>query len=184
MKARTDRPRERHVSDVRDGDGGTTGDAPMRQRSRFKRVAVAATLSWVATILVWVQCGNGRSWEVGIGRGGLVIEWGKTIDHICLHEVHYHEYADGLVCRVLRLDGMGMVLWPMVSTPGNGCFVLLPLWPIYAPIALYGAYLWWRDRRIPVGHCRTCGYNLRGNVSGECSECGQQISTRIGCNSS
>jgi len=24
----------------------------------------------------------------------------------------------------------------------------------------------------PPGHCRTCGYNLRGNVSGVCPECG------------
>lgn len=25
------------------------------------------------------------------------------------------------------------------------------------------------------GHCKTCGYNLTGNVSGRCSECGTAI---------
>ena len=64
MKARTDRQRERNVSEVRDGDGGTTGDAPMRQRLRFKRVAVAVTFSLIIMILVWVRCGNDlMGWE-------------------------------------------------------------------------------------------------------------------------
>ncbi len=29
--------------------------------------------------------------------------------------------------------------------------------------------------RIPPGHCRKCGYNLTGNVSGRCPECGATI---------
>ena len=33
-----------------------------------------------------------------------------------------------------------------------------------------------RRRRIPPGHCR-CGYNLTGNVSGVCPECGTEIAT-------
>jgi hypothetical protein len=41
------------------------------------------------------------------------------------------------------------------------------------------AVLWyrsWRDRhRIPVGHCRNCGYDLTGNVSGVCPECGTPV---------
>ena len=37
-------------------------------------------------------------------------------------------------------------------------------------------YVWLRDRRrIPPGHCQNCGYNLTGNVSGRCSECGTAI---------
>jgi hypothetical protein len=35
---------------------------------------------------------------------------------------------------------------------------------------------WRRDRRLRnVGHCRFCGYNLTGNVSGVCPECGKPI---------
>ncbi len=29
----------------------------------------------------------------------------------------------------------------------------------------------------PPGHCRQCGYNLTGNVSGVCPECGTKIGT-------
>ena len=51
----------------------------------------------------------------------------------------------------------------------------LPLW---IPLLLIGAptvILWRNDRRYPPGHCRKCGYNLTGNVSGICPECGTPI---------
>lgn len=32
-----------------------------------------------------------------------------------------------------------------------------------------------RDHAYPPGTCRSCGYNLTGNVSGRCPECGQEI---------
>jgi hypothetical protein len=52
----------------------------------------------------------------------------------------------------------------------------LPLW---TPLLLVGtptAYSFWRDRRrIPPNHCRKCGYNLTGNESGVCPECGSEV---------
>lgn len=52
----------------------------------------------------------------------------------------------------------------------------LPLWIPFVLIAIPTAALWWRDRRrIPPGHCEKCGYNLAGNVSGVCPECGERI---------
>lgn len=48
--------------------------------------------------------------------------------------------------------------------------------PLYLPFVVIGipiAFLFWRDRRRFLdGHCRKCGYDLRGNVSGVCPECG------------
>ena len=32
-----------------------------------------------------------------------------------------------------------------------------------------------RKLRFPSGHCQTCGYDLTGNVSGICPECGKAI---------
>lgn len=32
-----------------------------------------------------------------------------------------------------------------------------------------------RKREIPTGYCQECGYNLTGNVSGVCPECGEKI---------
>lgn len=42
-----------------------------------------------------------------------------------------------------------------------------------ASIALLRSLL--RRRRIPNGYCQNCGYNLTGNVSGVCPECGEKI---------
>ena len=53
----------------------------------------------------------------------------------------------------------------------NAVFVLPTLY-----ISL-GAVHWLRLRRIPPGHCKRCGYNLTGNVSGVCSECGEPCKT-------
>ncbi len=37
-----------------------------------------------------------------------------------------------------------------------------------------GSAAWRRFTRPPSGHCQTCGYNLTGNVSGICPECGSK----------
>lgn len=60
-------------------------------------------------------------------------------------------------------------LWgdvPSVSIP-----LLLPV----LLMALPTAFLWWHGSRVLPGHCRGCGYDLTGNVSGRCPECGQQV---------
>ncbi len=52
--------------------------------------------------------------------------------------------------------------------------VTVPLWLPLVLMALPTAFLWWRDRPSPPGHC-ACGYNLTGNVSGRCPECGEAV---------
>ena len=52
--------------------------------------------------------------------------------------------------------------------------LFVPLWIPLLPATIATVILWRRDR-IPPGHCRQCGYNLTGNVSGRCSECGHAI---------
>lgn len=52
---------------------------------------------------------------------------------------------------------------------------LLPMWLPTALLALTAALFWKRSfRRIRPGHCRECGYDLTGNTSGVCSECGEK----------
>jgi hypothetical protein len=52
----------------------------------------------------------------------------------------------------------------------------VPLWILLAVVAAPTGVLWYVDRRRnPPGHCRKCGYNLTGNVSGRCPECGTII---------
>jgi hypothetical protein len=52
---------------------------------------------------------------------------------------------------------------------------VVPVWIVLGLVAIPTAILWYRDRRPPKGCCQGCGYNLRGNVSGVCPECGEPI---------
>ncbi len=74
---------------------------------------------------------------------------------------------------------------PMWSYSNQKCFVLpnpgpirefrsiqIPLWPVVLiPLIVFGRQFARRPRYIP-GHCAHCGYNLTGNESGVCPECG------------
>ena len=41
------------------------------------------------------------------------------------------------------------------------------------------SWLWWRDRSFPPGMCETCGYDLTGNASGHCPECGAAVPSAL-----
>ncbi len=51
--------------------------------------------------------------------------------------------------------------------------LIVPLWIPFVTTAIPTFIFWRRDRRYPPGHCVDCGYNLTGNVSGRCPECGK-----------
>jgi hypothetical protein len=66
--------------------------------------------------------------------------------------------------------------WIGIGKSDYLCVLLIPFWAV--ALAALGATVWaWlayrrrRDRDLP-GHCRACGYDLKGNVSGVCPECG------------
>ena len=70
--------------------------------------------------------------------------------------------------------------WPAIWKPWPGVTLLnLPTWmPLLA--AMIPTVLAWRKlrRKYPPGHCRKCGYDLTGNVTGVCSECGDSIEAK------
>ncbi len=50
----------------------------------------------------------------------------------------------------------------------------IPLWIPTFLIAIPSFILWRRNRNLGEGYCG-CGYNLTGNVSGVCPECGKKL---------
>lgn len=64
---------------------------------------------------------------------------------------------------------------PVVESPAT--FLSLILIPKFAAVALAAscAVLFVRRRAIPPGHCRSCEYDLTGNESGICPECGAAV---------
>ncbi len=63
--------------------------------------------------------------------------------------------------------------WLTFGSGSRSGWIIVPLW---IPILLFASAtgLAWRfyGRRFPPGHCPRCGYDLTGNVTGRCPECG------------
>ncbi len=55
----------------------------------------------------------------------------------------------------------------------SGVDLLIPFWMLCLPVSVATFVLFYLDRRPPKGHCRNCGYDLTGNESGVCPECGK-----------
>lgn len=73
--------------------------------------------------------------------------------------------------------------WPLPNNEERGkgpsdviaYSVRLPLWVPGLVCLLWLGYLLGRGGRYQSGQCQDCGYNLRGNVSGVCPECGERV---------
>ena len=50
-----------------------------------------------------------------------------------------------------------------------------PVWLLLVAAGFPTAILWWRDRRPKAGFCEVCKYDLTGNESGTCPECGSAV---------
>ena len=96
--------------------------------------------------------------------------------------------SEGRPCvQLVKCDHPPRLHWilPCWKAPGYdtqaGCWHMssalwIPFWLPFVLLATPTALLWWHDlRRIPPGHCQRCGYDLTGNVSGRCPECGTPI---------
>ncbi len=70
--------------------------------------------------------------------------------------------------------------WRWWSWGGKPFTIKIPLWLPFLLIALPTGYLFWSDhrKRTRLGLCAMCGYDLTGNTSGTCPECGATTPAR------
>jgi len=154
---------------------GTDMRRPSRIRRWFKwlglTVCVLLLMMWVFSIwgnIRWLGSGskadlcigfrrqhifvlwNGPGLLSGLNKTGWKVGWRNAFDAIPLMPHLMHSYK----------------LW----------FFVLPFWIPLLLVAIPTTFLFWLDRhRIPQDHCQKCGYNLTGNTSGICPECGEKI---------
>lgn len=68
--------------------------------------------------------------------------------------------------------------WPHFNLNPTASSIEMPCWLLMIAAGAPTVFLFLLDRRrIPAGHCKNCGYNLTGNMSGVCPECGSRISS-------
>jgi hypothetical protein len=78
-------------------------------------------------------------------------------------------------CRSRQLRWLPRRFYTRGADLGAHCdyrSISFPIWLPLVAVTIPTAILWHRDRRPRPGHCSTCGYNLTGNLSGICPECG------------
>lgn len=141
----------------------------MRSSSRF-RLAVEwfGILACALLLLVWwLTAGNYVQYANRLAGfaacEGVIYVW--LGDRRC--ECH-DEWTLGSSANVL------IEKWPRIGHNSRGHMVAcVQTWLMCLVVAAATGYLWWRRREFPPGHCENCGYNLKGNLSGVCPECGR-----------
>lgn len=64
---------------------------------------------------------------------------------------------------------------PQLNFEAGNYSAFIPYWVLLFPSAIATLWLWRSDRYVKIG-CTQCGYDLTGNVSGICPECGEPTS--------
>lgn len=154
------------------GRFGTSSGMKERKSRHIRRVlkwmGVGACgivlVSWGLSTWSWFGYSN-LYWEIWFAEGtfnfiDVVGYYGITLD--AGHGWFWEVYEDDLAEFGFEAPSLG-----------GGDWLRLPLWLPFAVAAAPTLILFYRDRRRPPpGHCKKCGYDLAGNVSGRCPECG------------
>lgn len=149
----------------------------MNARSKLRRLmkgielatcgltAAALVFSYVHPLYpTWLK--PDATWFVGLGHG--CIE-GHYPAGVLVHQSGWLFRSQVHACWLPRF-------WRISTLTGRTCwYALLPLWAVFAAVSVPTAVLWRLDRRPPRGHCQSCGYDLTGNTSGVCPECGEPL---------
>ena len=155
--------------------------AAMLKCSRLRRcckrcglgVSVLLGLGWAASLTMSVHASYGRLLVV-VGSGGIGFSvWKSPIE------------------TRLRLGGPEPIRWlpsggPKrwgVPDPSARRFIaftaFIPFWCLLPLAVIPTVILWRRDRAFPLGYCQSCGYDLTGNTTGVCSECGAAVDSGV-----
>ena len=153
-----------------------TNASQRRKRSKTLRMALASLIALQAALcvasMIWRFEIHSKHYQLDIGSGELRV--------FSLFSLYNNPASfGGPTASIARIRGpIRLLLWPRyeVQTGGGARSLTIPLWiPIVALLSV-AALLVYRDRtRRQPGHCRQCGYNLTGNTTGRCPECGTVV---------
>lgn len=120
----------------------------------------------------------GRRWDITAANGAINIYWGSTgamTTNVMGWEFKSwpRQYVKWQTLMELEVPGSAAFAMTGQQT-GDARRYIAPYWLLLLGTSIPTAWLFYRDRRrIRPSHCRRCGYDLTGNTSGVCSECGK-----------
>ena len=121
-------------------------------------IALVASMRW------WVSYANGKFWWL-FACG--------AVD--CVERPGYREPLNWSASGWAWSDSLlSAPILPRIHLAPQMVFVL-PLWMPFVLVLLPTVHLWEKDRPKQPGHCQQCGYDLTGNVSRVCPECGTPV---------
>lgn len=149
----------------------------------------AISLNWECTY--WASAVGVNSWGVGVNSGQVFFVSKRnpqplrnTFMLIALNDKRPFSW-DHPLASLPFYSNRSIAFWFLPHFPHwNGIFgglhsyrmVIVPIPLILLLGIILTMIVVWRDRkRIPSNCCQGCGYNLTGNTSGICPECGVQI---------
>lgn len=144
-------------------------------------LVIAAAIAW-GSAWVWHQSatqfwrwdhtsGDYTDFYLYLQETGLDAGWVRFCQPVGSWEVDIAVPADWDPQRQRRRE----LLVPSIWWDCEAGALHMPPWLVLFVFAAPTAFLWWCDRARPRrGYCR-CGYDLTGNISGRCPECGAPI---------
>ena len=131
--------------------------------------SVTVVVLWAVSIVAYVRVPYAQGRAVAIGAGNFIHQTGVTFSNTPLTlTASWLSTANLLGSWGSSSGSFGM---------GRVAFSdYIPIWPSAIALAIPTAVLCLLiPRHYPAGHCQNCGYNLTGNVSGVCPECGTKV---------
>lgn len=153
----------------------STGDLMRRHRShrRVARLLLLLVHVWLLWSLGWYYGYSGPSWRVSSGNGEITWQFGMMRFPASGGE-RYGPFSNiepgfGALLRIPKV-----YFGPCCAT------IRVPFWVPYLGTLAIVSLLYWISRRRPAGQCQECSYDLTGNTSGVCPECGTTTASSDG----
>ncbi len=134
-------------------------------------LAVATLATWIATMFVTIALVPEHShFAIELERGLLSVYW-QEWDEPATHAKAWGD--SGLIVYWAHNQWDDLRFWPrrFFARSPWGSLISAPWWIPVLLLSATSLLLWRADRRHRTGRCY-CGYDLRGNVSDICPECG------------
>jgi len=140
--------------------------------------AVGTLVLWVVTLWIEFEFHSRQSWVLFARGGGVSLWWYQGIPPDILSA------AQGWKVRQIPSGPIALAdcVWVPKSTYDKTVtipwgVVVIPLWMLFLLFLAYPTLAFIRRplRRWRKGLCVRCAYDLTGNVSGVCPECGTKI---------